>query len=304
MEALLAGDARFVLSRSPARLGFYRNFERALSLAPAGARNVAMADQDDAWHPDKLATLVAELGDARLVYSDARIVGADGRRVADTYWGLRRNNHTDMAALLITNSVTGAASLFPRALLDDALPFPPAQFAHFHDHWIALCARATGAIRYVDRPLYDYVQHGDAFVGHERANRMPGLRERLANLRRDPRERLRIWRMHYFIDGCRLIQFATILLQRCGDRMGGPQRLALERFLRADSSVAPLGRLAFNGAREVLGQRRETLGGEWMLLHAFGWRHLVDANVRDRPQRRLRLDAVPPPPLDPTKRLG
>jgi hypothetical protein len=64
--------------------------------------------------------------------------------------------------------------------------------------------------------------------------------------------------------------------------------------VRADSSVAPLGRLAFNGAREVLGQRRETLGGEWMLLHAFGWRHLVDANVRDRPQRRLRLDAVPP----------
>ena len=32
--------------------------------------------------------------------------------------------------------------------------------------------------------------------------------------------------------------------------------------------------------------------------------HLVDANARDRPQRRLRLDAVPPPPLDPTKRLG
>jgi hypothetical protein len=41
-----------------------------------------------------------------------------------------------------------------------------------------------------------------------------------------------------------------------------------------------------------------------MLLHAFGWRHLVDANVRDRPQRLLRLDAVPPPPLDPTRRLG
>jgi len=304
MQRVLAGDARFVLSRSPRRLGFYRNFERALSLAPARARYVTMADQDDAWHPDKLATLLAEIGGARLVYSDARIVRADGRLVAATYWGLRRNNHADMSALLITNSVTGAASLFPRALLDDALPFPPAQFAHFHDHWIALCARATGAIRYVDRPLYDYVQHGSAFVGHAKANRMPGLLERFASLRRDPRERLRMWRMHYFIDACRLIQFATVLQQRCGDRMGAPQRGALERFLRADTSVAPLGRLAVNGAREVVGQRRETLGGEWMLLHAFGWRHLVDANVRDRPQRRLRLDAVPPPPLDPTRRLG
>jgi hypothetical protein len=299
MEQLLAGDERFLLSRAPRRLGFYRNFERALSLAPAGARYVAMADQDDAWHADKLATLVAEIGDARLIYSDARIIAADGRRVADTYWGLRRNNHEDMAALLITNSVTGAASLFPRALLDDALPFPPAQFAHFHDHWIALCARATGAIRYVDRPLYDYVQHGGAFVGHAKANRMPGLLERLGSLRRDPRERLRMWRMHYFIDACRLIQFATMLQQRCGDRTGAPERRALARFLRADRSVAPLGRLAVNGAREVVGQRRETLGGEWMLLHAFGWRHMVEANVRDRPQRLLRLDAVPPILPDP-----
>jgi glycosyltransferase involved in cell wall biosynthesis len=300
MAQLLAGDRRFLLSRAPRRLGFYRNFERALSLAPAGARYVAMADQDDAWHPDKLATLVATIGDARLIYSDARIVSADGRFVADTYWGLRRNNHEDMSALLITNAVTGAASLFPRELLADALPFPPAQFAHFHDHWIALCARATGAIRYVDRPLYDYVQHGGAFVGHAKANRMPGLLERFGRLRRDPRERLRMWRMHYFIDACRLLQFAMMLTQRCDDRMGAPQRRALERFVRADDSVAPLARLAVNGAREIVGLRRETLGGEWMLLHAFGWRHLLGANVRDRPQRRFRLDAVPPVLPDPS----
>jgi hypothetical protein len=300
VQALVAGDARFVASRAPRRLGFYRNFERALSLCPTGARYVALADQDDAWHPDKLETLVREIGDARLIYSDARIIRPDGALVAETYWTERRNNHDDMDALLITNSVTGAASLFPRALLDDALPFPPAQFAHFHDHWIALCALATGRIRYVDRPLYDYVQHGTAFVGHAKANRMPGLRERLGHLRRDPRERLRLWRMHYFGDACRLIQFATVLEQRCGPRLRAPARRALERFTRADRSVVPLGRLALLGAREIVGQRRETLGGEWLLLHAFGWRHLIDANARDHPQRLLRLDAVPPGGVDPT----
>ena len=300
IEELLADDERFVLSRSPRRLGFFRNFERALSLAPTGARYVAMADQDDAWHPDKLAVLLAEIGDARLVYSDARIVAEDGRLLAGTYWGLRRNNHRDMASLLITNAVTGAASLFPRGLLADALPFPPAQFAHFHDHWIALCALATGTIRYVDRPLYDYVQHGEAFVGHAKANRMPGLRDRLPSLWRDPRERARVWRMHYFVDACRLLQFAAMLELRCGDRMPEPHRRALRRFARADRSPAPLARLAVLGAREVVGQRRETLGGEWMLLHAFAWRHLLAANARDRPQRLLRLDAVPPGLPDPS----
>ena len=35
----------------PQRLGFYRNFERALSMAPAEADYVALCDQDDFWQP-------------------------------------------------------------------------------------------------------------------------------------------------------------------------------------------------------------------------------------------------------------
>ena len=35
LEELTDGDPRFAVSRSPERLGFYRNFERALSMAPA-----------------------------------------------------------------------------------------------------------------------------------------------------------------------------------------------------------------------------------------------------------------------------
>ena len=173
-------DPRFVVSRSPRRLGFYRNFERALTLAPAEAQLVALADQDDRWHPDKLATLVAALGDAQLVYSDARVVSRDGVVIADTWWERRRNNHTDLLSLLVANSVTGAASLLRRELLADALPFPPAQFAHFHDHWLALVALSLGEIGYVDRPLYDYVQHGEASLGHAAANQMTSLRDRLA----------------------------------------------------------------------------------------------------------------------------
>ena len=106
------------------------------------------------------------------------------------------------------------------ALLDYALPFPPRQFSHFHDHWIGLVARVLGKIAFVDRPLYDYVQHGDASLGHAAANRITALRDRLGRLRRDPRERVRMWRMHYFVDACRLLQFATILQLRCGDRKG------------------------------------------------------------------------------------
>jgi hypothetical protein len=299
LRDLIGDDPRFVVSRSDRRLGFYRNFERALSLAPAGADYVALADQDDVWHADKLTTLLAELGDARLVYSDARIIGPGGDVISATYWDRRENNHDDLLSVLVANSVTGAASLFPRELLRDALPFPPAQFAHFHDHWLALVALGLGEIRFVDRPLYDYVQHGDATLGHAGANRMVSLRERLGGLRGDPRERVRKWRMHYFVDASRLLQETAILRARLGERMPPARRRALDRFERADASAGALARLALRGARDLVRARPETLGAEWMLAYAFGWRRLVALTAGAGPEARLRLDAVPPPALDP-----
>ena len=90
LRAAVADDPRFVLSRSERRLGFYANFERALSLVGPDAEYVAMADQDDVWHPDKLEVLLAAIGDARLVYSDARVVARDGRAISETWWSTRR----------------------------------------------------------------------------------------------------------------------------------------------------------------------------------------------------------------------
>jgi hypothetical protein len=72
---LVKGDSRFVLYQNPQRRNFYRNFEEVLRRTPADADIVALCDQDDIWQPDKLATLVATLGDGgTLAYSDARVL--------------------------------------------------------------------------------------------------------------------------------------------------------------------------------------------------------------------------------------
>lgn len=306
LQSAVGDDPRFVVSRSSRRLGFYNNFERALAMAPTGARYVAMADQDDAWHADKLETLLAQLGGAQLVYSDARIVEPGGEVLSESYWEQRRNNHSSLSSLLMANSVTGAASLLRRELLDDALPFPPAQFAHFHDHWLGLVALALGDIAFVDRPLYDYVQHRGAVLGHAAANQMTGLGPRLARIGSDPRDRIRRWRMTYFVDNCRLSQMSTILRQRCQDRMAAPKRRTVERFRRAEGSPLELARLGLGAARELTG-RPETLGAEVGLAFGLTWRRLLaaSAGASERPRRRLRLDAVPPPSLAPKPgRLG
>ncbi len=301
LERAVAGDERFVLSRSPRRLGFYRNFERALEMVPARAQFVALSDQDDFWHPDKLEALVGSIGSAQLIYSDARIVTRDGEQIADTYWSERTNNHSDLLSLFVANAVTGAASLFRRELLDYALPFPPAQFAHYHDHWLGLVARSLGEIEFVPRPLYDYVQHGEASLGHATANEMSGLRDRVARLRtRSVRERMRKWRMHYFVDYARLLQFATIIDMRCGQRMTAAKRRTLKLILSGDRSPRTLATMLVRGARELTG-RPETLGAEWMLFCALVWRLALERSASALPRnRRLRLDALPPGDLKPS----
>src|SRR4029079_17285220 len=45
------------LVRNEERLGSTRNFERAVSLCDGSL--IALADQDDSWHPEKLARLQA-----------------------------------------------------------------------------------------------------------------------------------------------------------------------------------------------------------------------------------------------------
>jgi glycosyltransferase involved in cell wall biosynthesis len=303
LHRLVGDDPRFIVSRSPRRQGFYLNFELALSMTPAQARYVALADQDDHWHADKLERLLAAIDGAQLVYSDARIVSRTGESIAETYWTERRNNHEDLLSVLVANSVTGAASLFQRDLLDDALPFPPAQFSHFHDHWIALTALARGEIAFVEEPLYEYVQHGAASLGHAAANRLTALGDRLASLRRDPRERARLWRRHYFVDVCRLLQIATVLEMRCGGRMAPDKRKVLERFRHTDRSLAALTALGMRGAHDLFGAH-ETLGAEWMLMYAFGWRRLSAAAGRRWVPSRFRLDASPPAVLTPKPDRG
>lgn len=271
LGAVVAEDPRFVLSRAERRQGFYLNFERALSLVPKTAGFVALADQDDRWDPDKLEVLSGSIGTARLVYSDARIVDEAGRSIADTFWSPQRPRRTDFASLLVTNTVTGAASLFRRELLDSALPFPRLPGDPYHDHWLALVALAEGEIAYVPRPLYDYVQHAGAVLGHARAASSAPPRGRL----RRPAEALASWRRAYFDDYRRLMLLARTLQERCGPLANRRRARQLQRFLAGERFPSGFAWLAWRWLRSGRGE------GERTLLAALTWRLL--ARVRGYP---------------------
>lgn len=270
LRELIAGDERFTLSVGEKRLGFYANFERALRMVPTAARFVALADQDDRWYPEKLAALLAGLCAAKLVYSDMRIVDEEGAIVSDTFWRGRRNNYTNLASLLLANTVTGAASLFRRELLDLLLPFPEPVGDPFHDQWIAAVAAAVGEIAYVDRPLYNYVQHGAAARGHEAAMR-PWDAGRLLD-RRDPRGSLRQVRAHadrsYETNVRRIAHSAREIEKRAGGMMSPGKTRTIRRLAGLDGSPAAAPWLALRSLRRFAGHN-ETMGIELSLLAAI-----------------------------------
>jgi glycosyltransferase involved in cell wall biosynthesis len=286
IREVVGGDPRFVdVSRSSRRRGFYRNFERALEMVPPEAELVALCDQDDRWYPEKLEVLRAALGDARLVYSDQRLVDAEGQVLAETLWKGRRNNHRSLASMLVANTITGAAALFRREVAELMRPFPDTPGLQFHDHWLALVALAAGRIAYVDRPLYDYVQHSGAiFAEVSEASEPLADRPRRRLRLPDPRGRRGLasgWRTAYFYGYLGRQVQAQTLLARCSKRLMGRKRRALERFVACDRSAIAFAWLAARPLRSLLGLN-ETLGSEAQLARGVLWRWLIAVRVGRR----------------------
>ncbi|MEO6025811.1 MAG: glycosyltransferase [Candidatus Binatia bacterium] len=285
--AATARDPRFTVVRNDVRLGHYRNFERALGCVPAEAGFVALSDHDDIWYPEKLAVSLAAFGpETTLVYTDMDVVAVDGRVLSRTYWTTRRNNYTDLAALVFANTVTGASTVFRTALLAVVLPFPIRVGEAYHDHWIACAALTAGTIGYVDAPMYAYRQHADNVLGHfappgHRLLPKPGdVLRALGRAGLAQRTLTTLWRLReiYDRDVVRLVVIARVLLERLRDRTTPTKRRTLEHIARLERSRIGLAREAIAAAitrRPTLGAERYCLRGAfaaWVLDRYYRWR--------------------------------
>jgi len=153
-------------------VGIVRNIERGLrQLHAAGHRHVALADQDDVWHPRRLEACVREMQllEARLgahtpllVHSDLRMIDATGRELAPSfvrYRGYATSASRSVAVMLGQSGVMGNTCLLNRALIELAHPFPTG--LHVHDWWLGLMAELYGARGFVNEALVDYRIHRD-----------------------------------------------------------------------------------------------------------------------------------------------
>lgn len=171
-----------VVARHEPALGVAANFSDAIARTTGDV--VAFSDQDDVWHPDRIARLLAALDGVDLVHSDARLVDADGAPLGATLldsleaspWERDRMQHGGaLEALLRRNLVTGATVLVRRDAAVAALPVPE---GWIHDEWIAMACALGGGVRLVPDATIDYRQHGANQIGVRRLT----LRQKLGRL--------------------------------------------------------------------------------------------------------------------------
>lgn len=174
---------RLTVLRNETALGVTANFERALLACDGDA--IALCDQDDVWHPDRIARALVALDSTpvvALVNSDARLVAADGSPLGLTLFDALGVTPGDLSRihegrgfelLLRRNLVTGATTMIRRSLLNDAVPFPA---PWVHDEWLAMIAAAVARFDVVEAPLIDYRQHGGNQIGVTRLTAIGKLR--------------------------------------------------------------------------------------------------------------------------------
>ncbi|MFN8184675.1 MAG: glycosyltransferase [Candidatus Nanopelagicales bacterium] len=156
-------DPRFHLLPAQPHLGAYRAFEQLLMSCDDDVP-VFLCDQDDRWHPDKIARMLAE--PAAAVFSAMRVVDEQGTVIRDRF--LARppaGAELTPAGLLLMNSVSGAAMAVSAEVRAAGLPFPAPDLRGWHDQWLAAVAARIGGVRYLDDPLVDYTQHPGQVTG-------------------------------------------------------------------------------------------------------------------------------------------
>lgn len=161
---------RAQIRRHSDNMGFVGNFSRGITDALAlGFDYIALADQDDIWHPDKVRLGMLEIQEierqhgvkhAALIHSDLSVIDQSGQGLHASYFawrGYTRPEKRHLPTILGQCCVMGNTTLFNRALAERALPFPKELFVH--DWWLGILAELYGSRRLLSTTTVQYRLH-------------------------------------------------------------------------------------------------------------------------------------------------
>jgi len=151
-------------------LGFVKNFEKGCGLCKGDF--IALCDQDDYWHKDKVKRLVEEIGDCPMIYCNSVLCNEDLQsieiNISDRVICQSFNSCLQQA---IFCRIYGNTILFKKSLYKSAIPFLT---AIPHDWWLSYIATLHGGIKYLPELLVYYRQHSANIYGAVGGKRKKG----------------------------------------------------------------------------------------------------------------------------------
>jgi glycosyltransferase involved in cell wall biosynthesis len=158
------------LFKNHQRLGFVKNFEKAITywLKQNKSDYLALCDQDDLWHSNKLTNSMTTLQELEqlhpnfpaLVHCDLRLINTKNQVIQPSFFAYKSLDFPDNKALgklLGYNGVMSNTLLINRHLANICLPFPPQ--LKYHDYWISIINELFGVRKTIQQPLIDYRIH-------------------------------------------------------------------------------------------------------------------------------------------------
>jgi glycosyltransferase involved in cell wall biosynthesis len=154
------------------RLGYVKNFEKAVALATSDI--IFLSDQDDVWHPDKLAKherMYENDPETGAVIGDANVVDDDLKPMGYTLWkhmGLNQarakkfDTGLGLDLYIKRGFCYGILLSFRSKFREVLIPFP---LNYSHDDWITIVLSAITQLRLIPEQLIDYRQHRGQLIG-------------------------------------------------------------------------------------------------------------------------------------------
>jgi len=171
MEELCSQYSNIKFYENAQTIGYIRNFQRGIALCSTDY--IALCDQDDIWHPNKLSICFEKLSsnsDYGLCYHDASLMYEDGTLLSTTLSKLSRVNYClskkEAQNQIVKTGWTppGFAMFFDSKLKKYILPCPGKKF-YGHDWWITALSFFMYNPVYIDLPLTYYRLHSSQASG-------------------------------------------------------------------------------------------------------------------------------------------
>lgn len=160
-------DPRIKIIADGARLGYQKNFERAVRSAIG--RYIFFSDQDDICLKARIPRSLEALETSDLVCGDAVVVNKDLATADESYFASRKARF-GVAMLFLRPAVIGATMACRRDFLLRNLPFPEKVP---HDMWLSIQAARRRRLAVVDEPFILYRRHAEVASATGTTRRRP-----------------------------------------------------------------------------------------------------------------------------------